>query len=277
MALWLPPNSFNWKLWSTVARPGVAGYGTTITSGNNAFGSFSTLITGANLVADVWDIEIVVTNFAASAAARQGVLDIGIDPAGGTTFTTVIPNLLIYAAHTQLLGRVRYRFPLFIKAGSTIGARSYATTGANPSVAVCVQGRPSNPEVVKSGTYVLSYGVTAPAGVAVTPGTTSEGAWTQIVAATTKDHWWWQSGFSSSDTTMAGVTYFMDLGYGASGNQQAIFEDGWIRTDSLEGASFECPYQCTRVVPSGQTIWGRMQCSGTADTGLSMAAYGLGG
>ena len=258
--------------------------GVAVTPGNNTKGAYATLISAANFANDAYGILIHINSGATSAAARDMLIDIGTDPAGGTTFGVVIPDLLGSAAGTAIVGGgIWYYFPLFIKAGSTLGARASVNNATVGTVRVnaIVYGRPRRPEYVKAGQKVTAYGITAgtSSGTAVTSGTTSDGTWTALATAIAERNWWWQVGVGVNNGTITAVNYTADLAAGDATNKDMLIEDHTYYGDTAEN------WSCSPVnimsgenaVASGVNVYGRLQCSGTAITGLSMAAYGMSG
>lgn len=276
-------NQFEWaaSAHGFATRP-AASMGISVTPGNNVKGAYSTLISGANVINDVYGILIHINANSVSAAARDTLVDIGIDPAGGTSFGVVIPNLLGSCAGDSSFGGIWYYFPLLIPAGSTIGAAASinnATVGTLRVNAI-IYGRPRRPENVKVGQRVTAYGVTTgtSSGTAVTAGTTSEGAWTQLAAAIGERNWWWQLGMGVNDSTMSALIYGADLSIGDATTKDIIIQDTLFYSDATERLNSNPigMLSGTYNASAGLNVYGRLQCSGTADSALSLSAYGLG-
>lgn len=267
------------------ARPSTT-YGASVTPGNNTKGSYTQLISGASLTNDVYFIEVTIHANFVSTAARATILDIGYDPAGGTSYSVLIPDLLCSQACTGFAARegatgFRYRFPLFIKSGTSLGAAA-SVNNATVGTLRCYTKlfcKPKQPEACKVGSFVEAIGVAASTsqGTAVTPGTTSEGSWTSL-GTTSKATWWHQLGASVDNGVIAGnIAYFCDLSAGAAGGEQLLVDDAMLYTNSnIDAEAMPDQYSLQQEVVGGATIWGRMQCSGTADSGTTMMAYCLG-
>jgi hypothetical protein len=277
-------NDFSWQLSSEAGVRPVAAYGTQVTPGNNAKGAWAEVFTGAEVANDVYGVLIRANSNAVAAAIRDAIMDVGTDPAGGTSYAVVIPDLLVSAAAplVGVLGSgISYYFPLFIRAGSSIACRASvnnATVGTLRAW-LTILGQPRRPDMVVAGTYVHAFGIVAASsrGTIVTPGTTAEGAWTSL-GTTAHDHWWWQMGMGIADTTFGTVTYFMDLAAGDVTNKRVLMEDQVVTVDGSERlVTFSAPGTNEAIVASGKELWGRAQCSAAADTNVSLAAYGLGG
>lgn len=283
--LWVPSgaNAYNWSSGSHVSTRPAAAFGATVTPGNNAFGSWVQLMNSAAVARDVFAILINVNSIAVSATAKDALVDIGVDPAGGTSYSTVIPELLASCASPYNVGAggIWYLFPLWIRAGSSIAARASvnnATVGT-ARVNCRVFGSPRDQRLIKVGTRVEAIGTNtaASAGTSITSGTTSDGSWTSL-GSTSRDAWWWQLGMGVNDTTMTARAYHADVAVGNASNKDIVIENAMIATTSSEQLNnAPLTFDSGKIAPAGTSVYGRLQCSGTADASLSMAAYALGG
>ncbi|MGH7949134.1 MAG: hypothetical protein ACREQF_07925, partial [Candidatus Binataceae bacterium] len=131
MGLWVPHGNlgtFAYRADSIGTTRPAANMGATVTPAQNSKGSYAQVFTA--LAFDAYFIAIQINSNNAAAAARDTIIDIGVDPAGGTSYTVLIPDLLgscasNLAAISATAGcGIWYYFPLWIKAGSTIGARA---------------------------------------------------------------------------------------------------------------------------------------------------------
>jgi hypothetical protein len=268
------------------ARP-VSTYGVSVVPGNNTKGSYVQLISGASLTDDVYFVEVTIHSNFVSAVARGAILDIGYDPAGGTSYTVLIANLLCGQACIGMAGRegaigYRYRFPLFIKSGTSLAAAASVNNATVGTMRCYVKlfCKPKNPEAVKVGSFVESLGaVTATSeGTAVTAGQASEGSWTSL-GTTVRNTWWHQVGASMHNGLISGnFAYFNDLSAGAAGGELLLVDDAMLYTNSnVEAVALPDQWPLGGNVVGGATIWGRSQCSNVPDTGFTMMAYCLGG
>lgn len=277
---------FEWRLSSRAGVRPSANFGTSVTPGNNTKGSWAQLLAGAAVLYDVWEIWINIHGGQVSAAARDIIVDIGIDTAGGTSYTVHIPDLIGSAAAffstgiNAVGGGHTYYFPLYIPAGSSIAARASVNSATVGTVRAWVRlyGKPRFPELAPRGDKVVAYGITAASsrGTIVTPGTTSEGSYVSL-GTTSLDHWWWQLGMGVNDATTNPLWLTGDLAFGTVGTKVSLIEDECWLTDTVEGIAKtnNVPAEYLRQVPSGSELFARAQCSGTLDAEYSMAAWGL--
>jgi len=265
----------------------------TITLGaNHTKGAYAEVFDAALVTFDVYDIYIMISGIGATGAGanRQALIDIGVDNADAGSFTTLIENLVcgnagaITGTSTNI-PPVIYRFPLFIKAGTQIGARGQISDGldlAGVGIHVSLIGDPNHPELARAGSYVTTFGaVTASSrGTGITPGTSgAEGAYVDLSGAdTTVPYWYWEFGIGVADSTMADQSLLVDVGIGDGSNKFLAIQDAHIWTSSDERLSKP------GIAPmgfyegaTGVRVYGRASASGTPDSTVTMAAYGVGG
>jgi len=283
--LWTPKGlvGYGWSFSSTGTTRPTAAWGTSVTPGNNTMGTYAQVLTAANVAKDVFGLGIQFNSNAVSAAARDTLVDIGVDAAGGSSYTVLIPTLSASSAAPAIgaFGSgLKYFFPIYIKAGSTVAVRA-SVNNATVGTLRCglrIFGAPRDLRNVTVGTKVIAYGVTTATSTltAVTPGTTSEGTWTSLGTVATGDTpWYWQYGVGVNQGTITATAYSGDLGIGDGSNKAIVGEDRvWQGTTTeqwYDNGGSEGYYQAA----AGDTIYGRLQCSGTAITGLSMGAWGM--
>jgi len=255
-------------------------FGTSVTPATNSFGSYAQLVAGASVTYDLWELDIVVHGLSASGVARNAVVRLGIDPAGGTSYTTVA-DLLVGPAGSITAGGVRFTFPYAVKAGSSIGIAGSVNSGTLTAFrAFCTgRGMPSHPESIRAGAYIDAFGVTlaSSSGTAVTPGTAAEGSWTEI-GTLTRTCWHWNFGIGVNDSTMTALTMLVDIGIGDASNKKIVISNAWTSSNTAEevykGFAHSCGYG---LGVSGDKVYARIQASTTPDSNVSIACYGTGG
>jgi hypothetical protein len=284
MSLWVPSErDFLWKLETTTGRPG-SNFGVTVTASGSThtMGSWAQLIAGSSVTEDVWGILININSSFTSATRSDSLLNIGIDESGGTSYTVKIPYLLAGGANTYVLGGLYYYFPIFIKAGSSIGAQIQSVTASRTArVWATLYGCPKHPETARAGSIVTAFGVTTGSsnGTAITAGTTSDGSWTQIGSATTEPHWWWQLGHGYDNSSMAQVAagWHWDIAHGSAATKITLAQGLLSLTGSTEFITLFPQMNMEREVGVGDIMYVRGQCSGTPPAGTNVALYAVGG
>lgn len=264
-------------------RPASA-WGTSVTPAQNAYGSYAQLLAGASVTDDVYEIEIEVNTVGISAAARDCIVTIGFDAAGGTSYTDAIIDLVCgpaspHASGTQP-GGVTYRFPLFIKSGTSIGAKASVNSATLTAIDVaCVlRCKPSRPEHVRVGTYVTTFGSTPASsnGTAITPGTAAEGAWTSI-GTLAADYIYFEFGYGVNSATMTLNTLHVDVGLGDASFKRVVIQDHPIVTTTVETLNKPPGAGRYALGKSGDIVYARSQVGpSAADTSNSIAVYAVG-
>lgn len=263
---------------SHTSRP-ASSFGAFVTPGTGAKGSWASIISATSN--DSYGILINISNNFTSGTSRETVLDIGIDPAGGTSYQVAIPDLLCGGAFSYTVAPhgVWYFFPIFIPAGAQIAARAHSTNASGFRVSVQLSQLPTVPAMVRTGSVVEAIGLgTVPAGTGVTPGTTAEGSWT-LMGTATQRNWWWQVGFqlASGLTAVGNATIHIDLAAGDGTNFDIIAQDLIVATNTAEACgSMPKVAACEFDLPSGTSLYVRAQNSTANDT-YQCAVYGMGG
>ena len=231
----------------------------------------------------MYGFSLWITGGNTSAAAKNHLLDVGVDKAGGTSYTAIISNIVCGQSGAAVDGGIRFYFPFFITAGSTIAVRIQGSNGTAGTVRVAstFYGRPNRPEAIRTGCFSETIGtITNSNGVSFTPGNTAaEGSWVSL-GTTVKAMWWWQLGVQIDNGTTTSLMYHIDLAYGGVTNKHMIIENlplylpGTAERTCFAGLLDGQNY-CE--VPEGATLYVRGSCSGTAVTGFNAVAIGVGG
>lgn len=276
-------NAFLWHF-SNFTTPS-ATPGTAVTPGiSNAEGAWTQVATGANMAYDTCLMYIAVGGGALTAVAKMHLLDIGVDPAGGTAYTPIISNISCGQSQAVTTGWDEFVFPIFVKAGSSVAVRVQGSHTVAGTVRVVADffGRPTHPDMVPCGTYSETIGtITGSVGPTIVAGNNAEGAWTSI-GTTAKDMWSWQLGFQLNNGTITATYYSVDLAYGDATNKEIILEDvlygfygtAEIKASTLMGRSL---VNKIRYVPGGSTLYVRIRCNTTPIAGSTVTVIGIGG
>jgi len=275
-------NKFSFKYSNIGATPSLTP-GTAVTPGaSNAEGSWTEVASAANISQDIYGFLLWVSGGATSTQQKDHLLDIGVDPAGGTSYTAIISNIICGESpaitNAGVLGRFYY-FPHRIKSGSSVAVRIQGNNATAGTVQVVMEfyGQPSHPELVRAGQYAETIGtITNSGGVTFTPGDTgTEGAWTSL-GTTTRALWWWQLCVQVSSGTISGRTYYLDLAYGDASNKVVIIENLPLAAGGSETIAHPLAINAFCEVPAGAEIFIRGTCDSTAQN-LNAVAVGIGG
>ena len=280
--LYTPGNSFAFSVDNFGATYTDAGIGT------NAPGHANANTKGANtailsaIAEDCYGLSILFSGGSTAATIRRALVDVLIDPAGGTSWSVLIANLLSCGAGLPV-GGYWYYFPIFLKAGTALGAAHQdlvATTQAL-RVGYRVFGRPSRPELLRVGSNVTTFGaVTATTtGTAFTPGTSVVGALSSSLGTLTRAAWWWQCGFAYADTNVTASALSLDVLAGDGTNNKICMRDVPVVFDGSEryGMSAMGSRWPMCDVASGSNVYLRGSSVAAPETTPTGVIYALGG
>lgn len=274
--LWVPQKGIL-RVEHNTGGVGTATPGTAVTTGAASTTKGTPAEIFASTSFDTYWLRVVASDYATPATNSQGCLDILI---GAATEEVLIANLLMGSC-----GRVSgsaerqpktWDFPLYIPAASRIAAQA---AGARVSTAMRVwmflYGGDGLPPF-RLGGKVTTYGVTVPNGTAITPGGSgAEGAWTQIAASSSEDHFAFVPSFQpSADTTLNDLAFQVDIGFGAA--TEKLLAEYWFGTtndEAMGGPVNSMP--AFQDVPSGTRLVMRASNSGANDAGYSGAIHAV--
>lgn len=274
--------NFTYDNWGTNPASTI---GTSVVPGaSNAEGSWTQIASSANIEQDCYWLYIQVHSGAASAAAKNHLLDIGVDPAGGTSYTAIISNLDIGATPSlSQAGNREYVFPFFIAAGSSVAVRiqgSNATAGT-VRVAARFYGHPTRPEAVPVGTFSQTFGtITNSNGQSFTPGNAADGSWVDL-GSVTSDLWWFQMGYGIDNATITAEYTYIEVAWGDGTNKHTMFKvmHGGTTGETAGMAAQTSLLACAAYnpVPAGANIYIRGRCNNAPDANYHATVIGIGG
>lgn len=257
--------------------------GTAVTPGaSDAEGSWTEVITGANMTKKGYFISVLVHSGTTSGQQKDHLLDIGVDTAGGSSYTAIISNALCgqSAAYSPTGNGIKYGWYFVVPSGSSVAVRiqgSNATAGT-VNVVVNIGCDPDEEEYIPIGLVSETVGtITGSAGVSLTPGNGAKGSWVSL-GATTKELFWWQVCFQISDSATTAQSYWVDLAVGNGTDYEIIISNAEFRyISSAENFINLVQLFGFKRVPLGATLYVRAACEGAPDTGCTAVAIGTGG
>lgn len=260
--------------------------GTSVTPGaSNVQGSWTQLASGANIANEVVGVYLQIHSGATSTAGKPQLLDIGIDPAGGTSYTPIVADFQIGMSPALTVAGAREHFlPIRIPAGASVAARIRGANATAGTVRVAARfyGRASNGLALPCGTYTQTFGaVTATSsGTAITPGNAADGSWLDL-GAITRPLWWWQLGYVVNNGTVTAEYTYLELAVGDASNKTSVFTVmhggttgetcGLVAQTQLCWPVAYCP------APAGANVYVRARTNNAPDTGYSVTVLGVGG
>lgn len=275
------PNYFGFTFDNWGANPSVTPGTSVVPGASSVEGTFTQVASGANIAEDCYFISLSVIGGATSATSKLHLLDIGVDNAGGSSYTAVISNIACGGSGPGATSQRTFSLPFFIKAGSSVAVRIQGNAATAGTVRVMIKffGRPSNPLMVPVGRFSETIGtVTGSSGPVFTPGNAADGAWLSL-GTTTNAMWFWQLGIQIDDATMtANAATYVELAFGDATNKLTILRRMICSTSGEEiadvlgiGDYAYCP------VPAGSTLYVRGRCNATPDSNYNALAVGIGG
>lgn len=159
-------------------------YATILKSGSKS--AWTQVIAAGAVTADCYWLYVEIQKTVLASTDTSAVIDIGVDPAGGSSYSVLVADLL--AGHVDDCnanngngGWIHYSIPVKITSGSSVAIRGQTVRGADTSASVCVllMGGPTGSPF--AGATVYTLGVSGTGGTAVTPGSGSSwGSWTNV-------------------------------------------------------------------------------------------------
>lgn len=274
--------NFTYDNWG--ANPG-ASIGTSVIPGaSNAEGSWTQIASSANIAQHCYWLYVQVFAGATAATAKNHLLDVGIDPAGGTSYTAFLSNLQVGSSPALTAAGAReFIFPIFIKSGSSVAVRiqGSAATAGTVRVAARFYGHPSRPENVPVGSFAQTFGtVTNSSGQSVTPGNAADGSWVDL-GTVSSPLWWWQMGYGIDNGTVTAEYTYIEVAFGDVTNKVSMFKvmHGGTTGETCGLAAQTQMLACAAYnpVPAGAHIYVRMRCNNAPDTGYHCTVVGIGG
>jgi len=281
MALYTPKHGARFFKYNNFGANPSATFGTLITPGNGSKGAWAQVASSANISRDIDSFYVDIHTGATSAATRPQSIDIGVDPAGGTSYTPIIQNLFCgNAPGVTAAGERAYFFPMRIRAGSSVAVRSQSNATTTFRVGIEFYGQPSAPEMFPVGSFSETFGVSGSSGTSITPGNAADGAWA-LIGTTTKPLWWWQLGYTINNVTITAEYTYLELAFGDASNKYSI------QTIMHGGTTAEVCYHASQPhllwpvaycpVAGGTNLYVRGRCVNAPDTGYQVGIVGIGG
>ncbi|MGH7894873.1 MAG: hypothetical protein ACREQL_09400 [Candidatus Binatia bacterium] len=250
----------------------------------NDYGSYAQIISGANLTHDCYGFWINLNDATTGGACTPGMVTIGVDPAGGTSYTTLVPDFILGPA-APLYGSpgtpgIWSYWPMFIKAGSSVGIKwqTQDTTANTLNAFGLFHCAPLHPESVWAGGSCTVFGVTAAStiGTVITPGSGVEGGWTEI-GTLAASYNYWNIGVSFDDTTNTIQEYYFDLSIGDASNKLVVIQNLRVHgfTDETMSTPMHPPWQHYGRGVSGDKVYIRCFSGVGAPDITYVAAYGV--
>jgi hypothetical protein len=265
-------------------NPGSA-IGTSVVPGtSNSEGSWTQIASSANIAKDCFWLYLQIHSGSTSATAKNQLLDIGVDPAGGTSYVPIISDLVCGESPALAApGAREHIFPFFIKAGSSVAVRIQGSSATAGTVRIAARfyGQPTNPENIPVGSFSQTFGsITGSLGESFTPGNASDGSWVDL-GAVTNPLWWFQIGYQINNSTITAEYTYIEVAWGDTSNKHIMFKvmHGGTTGETCGMVAQTQMLSCAayNTVPAGANIYIRGRCNNAPDTGYNATVVGIGG
>lgn len=245
--------------------------------------SATTALIGTGISQPGYFVQVSLSGTSATGVDTSALCDIMYDPAGGTSWSVLIPNLICgFRAITGAthIGASGYSFPLYIPRGSSIGAR-WQTIVASPAagtrvrIQITIFGGPSKPGFWY-GTKVTDVGTNTAnsAGLDLNPGSTgSYSAWTSIGGTSNPKFGFLTIGVQGSASTHTADVYHVQYGFGSTQIPGAQVRFGYTTAEIL--GQYPEHLGCYVNIPAGTQLQCRATGSDATSEDPSVALYGV--
>lgn len=258
--------------------------GVTISAGaNNTMGSVVKVL--GPVAHDTHLLELLFGGFNGNSIATDTLVDVFIDPAGGTSWDLqIVESLMVgYAIgigqNTARPAQAPFLFPIWLPAGCTLGARAQTAHTANRDgkcIAVSY-GNPSSPGQWWCGRRVETLGVSRSTGkgAPLTPGNSSSwSSWVDIGNPTTQRWGALQYSVHGAGASMSGGAGLLEIGVGST--KLPSIPRGWWKTTGSEELVVlrpASPLWCD--IASGTQLRARAAWNTTGAQENSIGLYGV--
>jgi hypothetical protein len=281
MGLIMPPGPcWSWEVDNLTGTPAAATPGTNFSfGGSSADGTTVQLL--SSTASDAQYMVVGISGANTTAEDNSALADILWDPAGGTSWTNFVDNLVagfsaVPAATTAISHW--YHIPIWIPAGTSLairGRKNGGTAAGSARAVIYLFGEPKRPDMWWCGQRVEGLGITESTskGTSHTPGNTGSYSSYATIGTSTRRYGALQLGVNGSDANASAVGYYWQIGLGSS--RLPGTPTFYVAASTAEVAA-RSGYQGPLFVdiPASSAIQVRATCSGTAEA-WNVALYGV--
>lgn len=277
----ISPERFTRIQTSAVATGTQPGPLVTASATPHTLGSFVSLIAATSF--DAYLCGVTIKDVFASTVDTSALVNIGVDPAGGTTYTVEIPNILAGGA-LGAGGCKQIWFPVFFPKGSQVAAQIQGLVVSQTAiVGVVLLGGKNRSNPFPHRSRIQDYGAdTATSGGTLMANASLDvkGAWTQLGADTTRRHSGLIVGSQIADAAVLATRFLVDIGIDPAGGTSygVVLPDVYVTLAGTEFGTTAEPLGCLLGIdiPVGSSIAARAAASsnnGQADLEVAVHAF----
>jgi len=272
--------SYPFKLSNLPSTPAAtAGLALNPGSGVNQYTAWAQLFSAAQVTSEIQWLLLKIHSSALSAGTTLTSLDIGVDEAGGSSYTVKVQDFVITNAPSLIqAGAIELLVPIKIPSGSSVALRAYI--GSSPANPIVIGYALGGSDFAPEGTAFNSFGASGNDGTSFTPGNNTWGSWVEL-GTTAQDLWFWQLGYRVDNSAITAEYTYIQLAWGDASTKNTIltYFHGGATTETI-GSRVSVnllPQNCFAEVPSGSKIYVRGWCNNAPDAGYKAMALGVGG
>lgn len=273
--LWIPQKGAS-KIISNDGLVGTAQPGTAVPPNATTLldGAVTELIPAASNTQDSWGILLTTSRSGLAGTAAEATLDILI---GGATDDVLIESLLV-GYTLAATGFRSFFFPVHIPAGVRIAA-TFASVRTSAAHHVLVHLFGGSPPPFQVGRKVTTYGakINNARGQAIVPSQSGAAASvTELVAATSEDHFAFLPGFQPATDTTIVAEGFVNIGIGIGASVEERIGTWWFSKNITESMTGPIPSMPVfRDVPAGTRLTMLASNSDTNDAAYDGLIYAV--
>lgn len=249
-------------------------------------GSYSQIVDGSTdwpaSSGDGYGLYLEFVNTFVTSQSASALVTIGIDLAGGTSYTEWINDLIAGPSALVTSGSfISYYFPIRIPNGASLAIKGQSNNASPPAtsyVRTIIPCLPTHPELLRVGSFIRTYGATTASsqGTSVTEGTTSDGSYTSI-GTLSDDIWGWSACVTSQATAFTSNLMSLDVAVGDGSSYRRVIPDCLFKISTSESISFNSNFSLGPA-KNGDGVYARIQTGDNAAIGsASVIVYGIGG
>jgi hypothetical protein len=254
-------------------------WGPTVISGpQNQYGDW--IQTNPGLPYESSSLFIAIGTLFSSGNRRAAYIDFAYGP-DSSNLTVVLPYLNGTNSGGMTNGCIFYYLPLCIPPNQPLWSRhqNYKSSGSTPVVIhttmQCGRTMPYYPRVYRYEP-LSSLDTSTTTATLITPGTSGEGAWTEMIASTPKKYiGTLLAGLYTFNNNLNAAAYTGDVGIGPSGSEQVLVENSFSMTQQTTETSQGFTTAFYNDIPAGSRLSARVSCSATPSNNVSVLLYGM--
>lgn len=245
----------------------------------NIWSAWAELAAGGSLPDGAGGVSVTHFGPQVSNVAESALGQIGIDPAGGSSYQPVLTWVIGATGTVIHRGACRY-FPLAVQPGASVAVRARRASNVGSTIPVLAHFVSRSGGVI-STQYADSFGAVEESsqGTSFTPGNAAWGNYVEM-GTTTRPLCWWVISWSVRNPNVTTEYALIELSYGDESTKVPIFRERHYGNTSEFATSLEDLGRTPAAfhpVPVGAKLYIRGNCSNAPDVGYHAMVTAFGG